>query len=243
MKRTALVTGASGGIGGAIARALLLDGYSVAMHAGKHANALSPLLACAVERGAQAICVTADIRSAQEVLQMIDTVHARLGQVSLLVNCAGIALPQGLFMDAAEADYDLIFDTNVRGTMQVTRAVLPDMRRLERGCIINIASMWGVCSGSCEVIYSASKAAVIGFTRALSAELAPSGIRVNAVAPGFVKTAMNAHLTAGEVSVIEKSTPTGRAVTPQEIADAVLYLSKAMSVTGQTLLIDGGYCG
>ncbi len=241
MKQTALVTGASGGIGRAIAEALLGDGYAVAMQAHTHPERLLPLLEQAKETGGQALCAAADLRSEAEVSALLQTVHERLGKVSLLVNCAGVALPQGVFTDTTADDYTYVFDSNVKSAMQASRLVIPDMLEKKSGCIVNISSIWGVTGGSCEVLYSASKAALIGFTRALAKELAPSGVRVNCVAPGFVPTAMNAHLDCETVAQIVGGIPLGSAAAPADIAAAVLYMAKAAHVTGQTLLVDGGY--
>lgn len=242
MKHTALVTGASGGIGRAVAAALLGDGYAVAMQAHTHPEALSPLLEQAAQTGAAALAVVADLRSEAEIAAMLQTVHERLGRVTLLVNCAGVALPQGLFADTTADDFAYVFDGNVKSAISVSRLAVPDMLAAGGGCIVSISSIWGVTGGSCEVLYSASKAALIGFTKALAKELAPSGVRVNCVAPGFVPTAMNAHLSAEAVLDIVEDIPLGRAAAPSDIAEAVLYMAKAAHVTGQTLLVDGGYC-
>ena len=123
---------------------------------------------------------------------MIDVIHRHLGSISVLVNCAGTALPQMLFSDTTDSDYQRVFDTNVLGMMRVTKAVLPDLRE-RSGAIVNLSSIWGLGGGSCEVLYASSKAAVIGFTKSLADELAPCGITVNCVAPGLIDTAMNAH--------------------------------------------------
>ena len=242
MKRTALVTGASGGIGRAVADALLGDGFSVAMQAHTHPEALTPLLEDAAKAGAQALCVTADLTNEAETAAMLKTVRERLGRVTLLVNCAGVALRQGLFTDTTERQYHAVFDANVKSAVTVSRLCIPDMLDAGSGCIVNISSVWGVTGGSCEVLYSASKAALIGFTKALAKELAPSGIRVNCVAPGFVPTAMNAHLDKAAVDAIAAEIPLGSVASPDDIAEAVLYMSKAAHVTGQTLLVDGGFC-
>lgn len=242
MKHTALVTGASGGIGSGIAAALLDNGYAVALHAHSHPEALHPLIEQAQQKNAAALAVAADLSHEEEVNTLFQTVRERLGRVTLLVNCAGVALPQGLFTDTTADDYRFVFDSNVKSALSVSRLAIADMLASGGGCIINIASIWGVTGGSCEVLYSASKAALIGFTRALAKELAPSHIRVNCIAPGFVPTAMNAHLDQDAVRGIVADIPLGRAASPEDIAQAVLYMAKAAHVTGQTLLVDGGYC-
>ena len=237
-KPIALVTGASGGIGGAIAKALLKSGYAVALQYHRHAEAAQALISdCSPD--ADYLLLPCDLTDSDAVAAFADVVHKRFGPVSVLVNCAGIALKQMLFTDTTDADLASIFETNVYGPMRLTRLLLDDLRKTS-GTIVNISSMWGVSGASCEVIYSASKAALIGFTKALAKELAPSGVTVNAVAPGFVSTAMNEHLSASDAEAFRSSTPLERFGTPQEIADAVLYLIGARFVTGQILSVDGG---
>jgi 3-oxoacyl-[acyl-carrier protein] reductase len=174
---------------------------------------------------------------------MLDKVIECFGGIDVLVNNAGVALPQGLFTDFDDKDSRRIFDTNVFGTMNCSRAVIPHFVAKKRGRIINISSIWGVSGGSCEVIYSASKGAIVAFTKALAKELAPSGINVNCIAPGMIDTEMNKHLSKEEIDSFAEDIPCGRIGTPQEIADITLFLAEDSSsyITGQTLVADGGY--
>ena len=237
--KTALITGASGGIGSAIAKRFADDGYAVALQ--YHTNERGALrVSSEFPDGTPFVCVQSDLRSAQSVSGMIDVIHRHLGSNSVLVNCAGTALPQMLFSDTTDSDYQRVFDTNVLGMMRVTKAVLPDLRE-RSGAIVNLSSIWGLGGGSCEVLYASSKAAVIGFTKSLANELAPCGITVNCVAPGLIDTAMNAHLSEDALEAFRKQTPLGRLGTPEDVAEAVLFLAKAGFVTGQVLCCDGGY--
>ena len=164
--------------------------------------------------------------------------------VDVLVNNAGVALPNRLVTDTSAADWSRVFGVNMDGMFFVTRAVLPGMVSNQRGSIVNISSMWGVIGGSCEVAYSASKAAVIGYTKALAKEVAPSGIRVNCVAPGFVLTDMTRCFDESVIADICEETPLLRAGTPEDIASAVRFLASedALFITGQVLCVDGGRC-
>ena len=238
MKRIVLITGASGGIGAAIAKRFAAAGFALVLQYNKNREAAEALIR-SLPDGTDYLCVPCDLCDADSVSEMIDAAHKRLGKVSLLVNCAGVALPQKLFSDTTDAEYDFVFDTNVRGTMRLTRLLLDDLRETQ-GAVVNLSSMWGVTGGSCEVVYSASKAALIGFTKALAKELAPSGVMVNAVAPGLVPTAMNAHLSTEELDAFRQETPLNRLGTAEDVADAVVYLAGARFVTGQVLCCDGG---
>ncbi len=238
MKRIALITGASGGIGSAIALKLAEAGYSVVLQYRNNRESVERLIAL-LPSSTDYLCVPCDLRDADSVRNLVSEIHLRFGSVSLLVNCAGVALPQKLFADTTDEEYDLIFDTNVRAVIRLTR-LLTDELRQNHGSIVNVSSMWGVTGASCEVLYSASKAAVIGFTKALAKELAPSDVTVNTVAPGLIQTAMNAHLSPEDLEAFRLDTPLNRLGTPEDVADAVLYLAAARFVTGQVLCCDGG---
>jgi 3-oxoacyl-[acyl-carrier protein] reductase len=166
------------------------------------------------------------------------------GDFDILINNAGIA-EQKLFTDISDSDFDRLFDINIKSVFRITKAVVPPMIRKKRGCIVNISSVWGITGASCEVHYSASKAAVIGFTKALAKELAPSGIRVNCIAPGVIDTAMNSHLDTETMKSLTDQTPLGRLGTPADIAGAAYFLSSddASFITGQVLIVDGGFSG
>ncbi len=239
MKRTALITGASGGIGSAIAKRFADAGYAVALQYRSNRQAIDTLIRTLPE-DADYAALQCDLNDPDSVQEMLYEIHRRLGRISVLVNCAGVALPQKLFSETTDADYDHVFDTNVHAAMRLTRLLTDDLRA-QHGSVVNISSMWGVVGGSCEVVYSASKAALIGFTKALSKELAPSDVTVNAVAPGLIPTAMNAHLSDAELESFRLDTPLCRLGTPQDVAEAVFYLAGARFVTGQVLCCDGGY--
>lgn len=237
--KVALITGASGGIGSAIAKMFAAHGYAVALC--YHTNERGALDTAALfADGTPYLCAQADVADADSVQSLLQAVHTRLGTVSVLVNCAGVALPQMLFSDTTDDDYARVFDTNVKGTMLVTKACLDDLRKTH-GAIVNLSSIWGVGGGSCEVLYASSKAAVIGFTKSLAKELAPSDVTVNCVAPGLIPTEMNAHLNEDALNAFIEETPLGRLGSVEDVADAVYYLSQARFVTGQVLCCDGGY--
>ena len=237
--KIALITGASGGIGSAIAQRFAQSGYAVVLLYKSNPEQVKET-ARSFPADTSYLCVYCDIQSQQSVDEMMLTVHQRLGKVSVLINCAGVALEQKVFSDSTDEEYERIFETNVHGMMRVTKACIDDLRS-QQGAVINMSSVWGVVGGSCEVLYSSSKAAVIGFTKSLAKELAPCGVTVNCIAPGLIPTKMNAHLSKQDILEFAQDTPLGRVGTPDDVADAALYLAEAGFVTGQILCCDGGY--
>lgn len=237
MKQTVLITGASRGIGAAAARLFAAQGYRVAICCHTQMEKAEELAASLPDAAA----FTADVAKETDVVRMVDAVHSRFGEIHVLVNNAGIAM-QKMFTDTTAADWNRIFDVNVTGIFYACRAVLPEMIRRKSGRIVNISSMWGVTGASCEVAYSASKAAVIGLTKALAKEVGLSGITVNCVAPGVIDTEMNANLSAEDRAVLCDETPLARIGTAQEAAQAILFLAsdRASFVTGQVLGVNGG---
>lgn len=239
MKKTILVTGASGGIGSAVAQCFANAGYAVVLQ--YHTNRENAQKAAdAFPEDVQYLSVSCDLCDCYDVERMKQIVHTHIGPISVLINCAGVALPQMLFTDTTDAAYSKIFETNVHGMILVTRAFCDDLRAAH-GSVVNLSSVWGVTGGSCETLYSASKAAVIGFTKALAKELAPSDVTVNCVAPGWIATNMTAHLSSEDLAAYLLDTPLGRVGTPEEVAQAIFYLAHARYVTGQVLCCDGGY--
>lgn len=242
MKQVALVTGASRGIGQAIAAELSAEGWAVCVNYLEQRAAAEALVCQLWANGREAIAVQADVADRQAVESMVRTVQTELGPVELLVNNAGISR-QGLFQDTDDETWDRTLAVNLTGARNVTRAVLPHMLREKRGCIVNISSIWGLRGASCEVAYACSKAAIIGLTRSLALELAPSGIRVNCVAPGCIETDMVRMLGQETRDMLVEETPLGRLGTPEDIAHAVAFFAseKASFLTGQVLTADGGF--
>ncbi len=232
MLKTALVTGGAGGIGEAICRRLAADGYAVIInyhHSQKKAEALAEEL--------HATALGFDVSDNTETTTAIE----KTGKIDLLVNNAGISETE-LFTHLSSERARKLLDVNLWGVMNCSRAVLPAMIRRKSGCIINISSMWGQCGASCEVDYSASKAGIIGFTKALAKEVAPSGIRVNCIAPGFIMTEMNNRYSPEDLDLIRDDIPLGIFGEPRHIADAASFLAsdQAEYITGQVIAVNGG---
>lgn len=236
MQQRVLITGASGGIGRALCRAFAARGDLVF---GQYHNNAAAMAELQRELGEALIPLQADLSDPAGADELAAMVLPRGADV--LVNNAGLSL-FGLFQSVPQADADRLFRVNTASVLRLTRLLLPPMLERKSGRIINISSMWGRAGASCEVDYSASKAAVIGFTKALAKEVGPSGVTVNCVAPGFVDTPMNARLTAEERQAILDATPLCRAGTPEDVAAAVLFLASdnAAFITGQVLGVDGG---
>jgi len=237
--KIALVTGASGVIGSACAKALSQKGYALALQYHSHADQARALLND-LSSDTSVLLYPADISKETDVSNLFQTIETRLGRIDLLVNCAGIALPQKMLTDTTVFEMDQIYAINVKGAMLLTRAAIPHMLKKEKGSIIHISSMWGIIGGSCEAVYSASKGALNGFVKAMAKELAPSHIRVNAVAPGLVPSPLNASLSEHDLSAFRDDTPLGEYVTSEQVAEAVCYLAEASMMTGQILSVDGG---
>lgn len=239
---TVLVTGGSGGIGAQMCRNFAAAGYKVAIHYFKSEATAKELAEEIVLGGGKAKAYKADISDPAAVKNMVLDVISDFGGVDVLINNAAVSM-QGLLTDMTDKDYERIMGINVKGTFNVTRSVLPGMIRRKNGAIINISSMWGQTGASCEVIYSASKAAIIGFTKALAKEVGPSGIRVNCVAPGVIDTPMNVEHSEETMQQLADETPLCRIGTPKEIADTAMFLAsdKASFVTGQIIGVNGGF--
>ena len=230
--KTALVTGGAGGIGEAICRRLAADGYFVYVN---YAHSAEKAKKIAENIGGEAVCF--DVTDVDAVKEAFGNIK----KLDLLVNNAGVSVID-LFTSVAQDSADRILDINLRGAMNCARAALPQMINAKNGNIINIASMWGQCGASCEVDYSASKAGMIGFTKALAKEIAPSGIRVNCVSPGFIMTEMNKHFSAEDLELIKEDIPLGIFGEPRHVADAAAFLAsdRAEYITGQVLAVNGG---
>ena len=241
MRKIALITGGSRGIGAACVRAFAEDGYAVAFlynNSGDKAEALVQTLRA---EGWDVSAWQCDVADAAQVQSVIAGILRTYRRIDALVNCAGIA-HIGLFTDMTEDEWDRLFAVNVRSAFSVTKVVLPGMISHQRGTIVNVSSMWGEVGASCEVAYSATKAALIGLTKALAKEVGPSGVRVNCVTPGVIDTDMNAQLTDEDRAQLADETPLGRIGTAEEVANTILFLCGESSsfITGQVLGVSGG---
>lgn len=242
MYKTAFVTGASRGIGRAIARRLAAEGYAVGINYLQSREAAEALSGEIRAQGGRAMAVRADVADREEITAAIREVEEAFGPVEALVNNAGIAM-NDLFQDTSEELWNRMLAVHAGGCFHTIQAVLPHILHVKRGSIVNISSIWGLRGASCEAAYAASKAAVIGLTRSLAAELAPSHIRVNCVAPGVIATGMTAGLGAETLASLMDQTPAGRLGTPEDVARAVCFLlrDEADFITGQVLTVDGGF--
>ena len=230
MKKTALITGASGGIGSAAARALARDGFRLALCYNSDEAGIKRL-AKELNKSTDAFTAKVDVSDRAQVDSAFEQAAEEFGGISVLVNCAGIS-QQKLFTDITEADFDRMMAVTVKGTFNTCQAALPFMINRKRGKIINISSMWGVAGASCEVHYSAAKAAVIGLN-----------IQVNCIAPGVIDTKMNSCFSEAELEALKNEVPMGRFGSPEEVAALISYLASEKSdyVTAQVIGIDGGF--
>ncbi len=239
MTKTVFITGGSRGIGEAIVRECA-GKYNVAFTYEKSKERAEKLQEELSSFGG-VLAIHCDVRDSESVQNAVAIAKKRFGRIDILVNNAGIS-KSGLFIDATDEDLRDIFEVNVSGVMRVTKCVLPDMLSKGAGSIVNVSSIWGIEGASMEVAYSATKSAIIGFTKALAKEVAPNGVRVNAVAPGAIDTDMMACYTQEEIKELcEESIPLGRLGNPQEVAKAVMFLADSEYITGETLVISGGF--
>ena len=230
MKQKVLITGASRGIGFAMAKRFAEAGYAVYALWHNQKEQLDGIGALDITP------VHGDVADAASVA----AVRNAVGALDILVNNAAISR-FGLITDLSEAEWDEMMAVNLKSVFLLSKAFLPDMIRRQSGRIINVSSIFGAVGGSCEVAYSAAKAGVIGFTKALAKEVGPSGIQVNCIAPGVIDTAMNARLSAEDLAALRDETPLGRLGTPEDVANLALFLAADKFITGEVLHIGGGY--
>ena len=224
MDKLALITGSSRGIGAAIASLLSREGWAVCINYLVQREKAEALVASLRSEGGIAMCMQADVSDRHQVDEMIRSVEE-----------------QQQFQDVDPETWHRILSVNLGGCFNCSQAVIRPMLQAHSGCIVNISSIWGSHGASCESVYSTSKHAIIGLTRSLAAELAPSGIRVNCVAPGVIETDMIQALGEETLTVLREEMPFRRFGTPEEVARSVLHLATAEYITGQVLTVDGGF--
>ena len=237
MDRVVLVTGANGGIGSATSLKLGMNGFKVILnyHVDKHKAA-----EIASSLGEEnTLLAEADVTNIEEVKEMINKALEKFGRIDVLVNNAGIARDR-TFVKMTREEWNEVINVNLNGVFNVTKAVIEIMIRQGSGTIINISSIVGEMGNFGQTNYSASKAALIGFTKSLSKEVAPKGITANAIAPGFVDTEMTRKIPENIKSKILEQVPLGRFAAPEEIADVVLFLCNARYITGTVIDVNGG---
>ncbi len=237
MQKTALITGGSRGIGAEIALKLADEGFFTVVNYCSNKDTAEKI---ALKTGGMSY--QADVSDLEQVQMMIKTITEKTGGIDVLVNNAGISV-SGLFTDITPEQEQRLWAINVGGVFNCTRVVLPYMINKKYGKIINISSMWGEIGASCEVHYSASKSAVIGFTKALAKEVGLSGINVNCVSPGVIMTDMNAVHSAETLEILKEETPLERLGTPEDVANTVAFLAsdKSSFITGQIIGVNGGF--
>lgn len=242
MKKTVIITGASKGIGAATAILFARKGYNVVIGYNESYQTAKLLSSSLLSQGYSVLPFKVNVSNKLETDLLIKETVYKFGSVDVLINNAGVAF-NGLITDTEDYDADRIFDVDLKGVFNCCRSVTPVMVNQKSGKIINISSMWGQVGASCEVAYSAAKAGVIGLTKALAKELAPSGITVNAIAPGLIDTTMNNNINVEDLNAFVEEIPLGRIGTADEIAEAALFLASegADYITGQVLGVNGGY--
>lgn len=241
MPKTVLITGASRGIGAETARQFARAGYQVVINYFHSEEAARALCAELTAEGHTVLPVKADVSDPDQVVSMVDTVLDIFCQLDILICNAGIAQTK-LFSDFTTEEWRRMFAVNVDSIFYCCKAVLPHFIHRKSGKILTLSSMWGQTGGSCEVPYSATKAAVIGLTKALAKEVGPSGITVNCVAPGVIDTEMNGNLAPADLDALREETPLERIGTPADVAAALLFLASPAGdfFTGQVLAPNGG---
>jgi 3-oxoacyl-[acyl-carrier protein] reductase len=239
--KTVLITGGAGGIGSAAAERFAAMGCNVIINYNKSAEAAIALCERLSGHGGEVLCYGADVSDSGAVREMFHAAKERFGGVDILVNNAGISQSR-LFTDISDDDWAKMIGVNLTGVFNCCRAALPYMIRNKSGAIVNVSSIWGETGGSCEVHYSASKAGVIGLTKALAKEVGLSGVRVNCVAPGVIDTAMNDCHSEEAMESLREEIPLGRIGTASEVADVIAYLCSdgAGYITGQVISPNGG---
>ena len=239
--KTALITGSSSGIGAAIAQEMASNGAKVAIHYRGNAQGAENIAAALRDKGAPCAIYQADVSDMEQATNLVKQVQSELGSLDVLVNNAGTTRDT-LLMSMKEEEWDTVINTNLKSVYTVTRAALRGMLKSRWGRIINITSVVGLTGQAGQSNYAASKAGIIGFTKSLAREVASRNITVNAVAPGFIPTALTDVLNEEQRSTILRNTPLGRMGTPEEIAWAVAFLAAERSgfITGQVLTVDGG---
>ena len=226
-----VITGGSRGIGEAAVELFSGKGHRVFFLYEKNHDAAR---AVAERTGATAICC--DVADGEAV----NAAFRQIGDIDVLILNAGIC-HYGLMQDISEADWDRLFAVNVKGIYHCVNAAMPAFLKKQKGCVITVSSMWGQVGASCEAAYSATKGAVIALTKALAQELVPSGIRVNCIAPGVIRTDMCANVSEETMTQLAADSCVGRNGTPMDVAQAMAYLTEAEFVTGQVLAVNGGY--
>lgn len=239
--KVALVTGASRGIGRAIAIRLASEGAKVAINFAGNQKAAEEVKGEIEKNGGEAILVKANVADSAAVDEMFAKVIEAFGTVDILVNNAGITR-DGLLMRMGDDAFDRVLDVNLKGTFNTTRALTKTFMRQRGGCVVNMSSVVGLMGNAGQANYAASKAGVIGLTKAVARELAPRGVRVNAVAPGFVETDMTAKLSEKVRAATEEQIPLKRMARPEEVAGVVRFLASdaAAYITGEVVRVDGG---
>jgi len=239
--KIAIVTGSSRGIGRAIALKLASLGAKVVVNYRVNAEAAQEVVEAIKAQGGEAIAVQADVRNADDAKRLVQTAQSTYGRLDILVNNAGIHR-DNLLVRMSEEDWDAVMDTNLRGTFNCTKAAMRPMMKQRYGRIVNITSVSGLAGNPGQANYSAAKAGLVGFTKAVAKEVGPRKITVNAIAPGYITTDQTAYLPEEWKAKAIEMTPLGRAGSPEDIANAVAFLAsdEAGFVTGVVLRVDGG---
>ena len=237
---TAIVTGGAKGIGKEIVEELAKNGINVVINYNKSKQAAKDLRQELTQDGCNVEIYKADVSKREEAKRLVSFAKEKFGEIDILINNAGIDKWQ-LFTDITDEDWDEIISCNLNSAFYMTQEVVKDMIHNKKGTIINISSIWGITGASCEVAYSVSKAGMDGLTKALAKELAPSGIRVNSIAPGAIMTDMNKNLTNEEIEEVNNQIPLGRFGTPQEVAKCAKWLVEDSYTTGQIISPNGGW--
>ena len=240
--KTAIITGGATGIGASVSAILAENGYNCVISYNTSEERAFALSSKCNSLNFSTVPFRCDVTNSADVDNLFKFTVEKFGKVDLVVSNAGVA-EQKLITEISDNDWDKMLAVNLTGCFNCCRAAARVMVPLHSGNIINISSMWGIAGASCEVHYSASKAGVIGLTKALAKELAPSNIRVNCIAPGVIMTDMLKGFSLNELEELRDTTPLSRLGTPDDIAEAVLFLSsdKASFITGQVLSVDGGF--